>query len=124
MAKTIAALKTKRFRLGVKQHALVLDFTDGIEHHLNDRGLSQQALATRLGKSRSWISKVLRKKPNLTFFTAVELADALELEVHLDVVPRRVVMPRLPDHVRTLARCGAFEASNDDGAVALADMAA
>jgi transcriptional regulator with XRE-family HTH domain len=81
---------SKGFRLEVKQHAAVLDYVTAIEDEMNRRSMTQQALATLLNKSRAWISKVLRKKPNLTFFTAVEIADALNMDVRVEVTPRSV----------------------------------
>lgn len=50
--------------------------------------MKASAFAAVLGKSRAWISKVLRKKQNLTFFTAVQIADALDMDVRIRVVPR------------------------------------
>jgi transcriptional regulator with XRE-family HTH domain len=81
-------LKTKQFQLRVKQHEAVIDYVTGIEDVMKERELSQQGLATMLSKSRAWISKILRKKPNLTFFTAVEIADALGLKLRIDLEPR------------------------------------
>jgi transcriptional regulator with XRE-family HTH domain len=89
-------LKGKKFALGVKQHAAVLEYTTAIEDEMNARSMSQQQLADLLGKSRNWVWKILRKKPNLTFFTAVEVADALGLDLDVNVRSRATasVTPR------------------------------
>lgn len=80
-------LKTKKFKLQMKQHAVVLDYVTAIEDAMRARAISQSALATLLHKSRAWVSKVLRQQPNLTFFTAVEIADALGLKLRIEVEP-------------------------------------
>lgn len=81
-------LKSPAVRLGVKQYGLVLEYTTAIEDELRRRGMKASAFAAVLGKSRAWISKVLRKKQNLTFFTAVKIADALDMDVRIHLVPR------------------------------------
>lgn len=86
--KLIEKLGTKTFQLRVKQHRAVLDFVTDMQEAMLRSDMSQQALATALNKSRSWVSKVFRKKPNLTFFTAVEMADAVGLDVTVSLVER------------------------------------
>lgn len=82
-------LKSPTLRRTVKQRRLVLDVTTSIEDELNRRSMSMTALAKALGKSRALISRIFRRQPNLTFFTAVELADVLDMEIKVEVVPRR-----------------------------------
>lgn len=74
-------------RKSVGRHRAVLDFTTAVEDSMREQKLSQKELAKRLGKSASWISQVLRKPPNLTFFTAYNLADALGLDITVSVTP-------------------------------------
>ena len=127
MANTIADLNSKLFRLKVKQHAAVLEFTDSLEERMAERNVSQQQLATILGKTRSWISKVFRRKPNLTFFTAVELADAVGLDLHIEVVERQTLLPAAAiSRVHILRSCGVFPAANDSASpvTGISDMAA
>lgn len=81
-------LQSPGVRLGVKQFRLVLEFATAIEDELLRRRMKKSAFAIVLGKSKAWVSKVLRKKQNLTFFTAVEIADALDMDVKIHVVPR------------------------------------
>ena len=78
--KALTGEAAQKFRLGVRQHRAVLDFVTAIEDEMRERAILPSELAVRLGKSRSWISKIFRTKPNLTFFTAVEIADALKLD--------------------------------------------
>jgi plasmid maintenance system antidote protein VapI len=81
----VERLTTKSFRLKVKQYRAVLDFVTDLQDGMLASDKSQQALATALNRSRSWISKVFRKKPNLTFFTAVELADAVGFDLRVSL---------------------------------------
>ncbi len=90
-------IKTKAFDLRVKQHRVVLDFTTAIEDAMVAAGLNQQALAKRLNKSRAWVSKVFRSKPNLTFGTAVELADALGFDLEISIVPSTATVETYPE---------------------------
>lgn len=85
----------KAFRLGVRQHRLVLDYVTALQDLMNQAALNQQQLADALGKSRAWISKIFRRKPNLTFFTAVELADAVGCDVEIVLTPRMAMTARL-----------------------------
>jgi hypothetical protein len=88
-------LTTKAFRLRVKQHAAVLDFVTELEDAMSSRNMTQGALASVLDKSRAWVSKVLRRKPNLTFFTAVELADAVGMDMKISLTDRTPVVRTL-----------------------------
>lgn len=88
MSKLADLVTAPGFDLQVKQFECVLDYITAIEQAMEAKQVTQSALARTLGKTRAWVSKVLGKKRNLTFFTAVELADALELDVRVRVVGR------------------------------------
>lgn len=81
-------LKNPAMRRAIKQRRLVLDITTSIEDELNRRGMSMTAFAKALGKSKALVSRIFRQQPNLTLFTAVELADALDMDIQVEVVPR------------------------------------
>ena len=91
MSKLAKRVNSVAFQNGVRQYRAVLDFLTDIEDEMHRTGLNQSEFAERLGKSRAWVSKVLRQQPNLTFFTAVELATALNLEVEVRAVQRAEV---------------------------------
>jgi plasmid maintenance system antidote protein VapI len=88
MSKLADLVKAPGFDLEVRQFECVLDYVTAIEQAMQAKHVTQSALARTLGKTRAWVSKVLGKKRNLTFFTAVELADALEMDVQVRVVSR------------------------------------
>jgi hypothetical protein len=83
-------VQSLEFRNGVRQHRVVLDFLTDLENQMRRQQVKQVGLAEKIGKTRAWVSKVFRRKPNLTFFTAVELADALGMDVQVRAVPRYV----------------------------------
>jgi len=89
MSKLADRLKSPTLRRAVKQRRLVLDFTTAVEDELVRRNMNMSAFSKVLGKSRAWVSKVFRQEPNLTFFTAVELADAVDMDVVIYVEPSR-----------------------------------
>lgn len=89
MSKLAERVNDPEFQSGVRRHRAVLDFVTAIEDEMRARKITRAMLAERLGgKSRSWLSKIFRQKPNLTFFTAVDIADALGMDVEVRVVPR------------------------------------
>ena len=88
MTKLADLVRAPGFDLEVKQFECVLEYVTAVEHAMEAKQVTQSALARILGKTRAWVSKVLGKKRNLTFFTAVELADALEMDVQVRVVSR------------------------------------
>lgn len=87
-------LKSPAVKLGIKQFRVVIDFLTAIEDEMERMGKSQADLARLLQKRRAWISKFfVARKRNLTFFTAVELADALGMDVEVRVSRRRGAGP-------------------------------
>lgn len=90
MSKLAERVRSEEFRNGVRQYRVVLDFVTDLENEMRRQNVKQIGLADKLGKTRAWISKIFRKKPNLTFFTAVELANALGMDVQVRAVSRYV----------------------------------
>jgi transcriptional regulator with XRE-family HTH domain len=88
MATLPERLKSPTLRRTVKQRRMVLDVTTALEDELNRRNMTMTAFARRLGKSKALVSRIFRRQPNLTFFTAVELADVLGMDIKIEVVPR------------------------------------
>ena len=82
--------------LGVRQHAATVTFATQVELAMRDRGIRKKDLAAIIGKTRAWISKVLHGPRNLTFFTAVELADAIGYDLDIKVVPRDFMQVEFP----------------------------
>jgi len=89
MATLAERLKSPTLRRTVKQRRMVLDVTTALEDELNRRNMSMTSFAKLLGKSKALVSRIFRRQPNLTFFTAVELADVLDMDIKIEVIPRR-----------------------------------
>jgi ribosome-binding protein aMBF1 (putative translation factor) len=97
--KSLIGSARRKFRLGVRQYRAVLDFVTAVEEEMERSQMRPTDLARKLKKSRSWVSKIFRTKPNLTFFTAVELADALGKDLYTELrdrVAKGQVVPLRP----------------------------
>lgn len=63
-------------------------FAVSIERLMKQRGMSKSDLARRLGTSPAYITKILRGDSNLTIKSMVELAAAVEADLHTHLAPR------------------------------------
>ena len=66
-----------------KAWGIIHDFYHLILTYMDDNGLTRADLARRLGKSRSAISQMFNKTPNLTIKKMIEISDAIGLEINL-----------------------------------------
>ncbi len=67
---------------------LLLDTEDAIWDAMQLSGVSRSELAERLGTSRAFITKLLGGHENLTLKTLVRVANALQMQVKMQLVPR------------------------------------
>ncbi|MCC6483815.1 MAG: helix-turn-helix transcriptional regulator [Armatimonadetes bacterium] len=67
---------------------VILDFTERICEIMEDSGTSRAELAERLGRSRPWVTKLLRGDQNMTIATMVGVMLALGYELRLEALPR------------------------------------
>lgn len=108
MSKLADRVREPGFDKSVRRYELVLDFITDIEDEMRRRKIKRSGLAALLGKSRAWISKVMNKQPNLTFFTAYDIADALNMDLEVRARPRRkhhlVIVPNVDDDGETISR--------------------
>ncbi len=63
----------------LRQEELILDVTEQFTQELRDAGLTQAALAHRLGRSPSFVSHLLTGSRNFTLRTVSDVASALSL---------------------------------------------
>jgi transcriptional regulator with XRE-family HTH domain len=61
----------------VAQEALILDATEAIVSLLEEKGVSRQELAKRLGKSKSFVTQILSGERNMTLRTLADVGYAL-----------------------------------------------
>src|SRR6266508_3541177 len=81
---------TAKERLEYEQTLLRLLVASMIERYIQATGIQAQEIATRMGKSKAWVSKLLSGRHNPTLDTLAELALALGLrwDVQLSTVDR------------------------------------
>lgn len=77
------------FQVSFAQEWASLGFCEQIDDALEVQKMKRSDLATKLGRSRSWVTQALRKGRNLTISTMAELAHALGLEIEIVLRPRR-----------------------------------
>ena len=92
MATLNELLANPKRQIIIKQRQVAMEFGLELEQLLKRTKLKRVDLARRLGKSRAWISKVLSGPRNLKLFTAVEIADSLDCDVELRLIPRQAEM--------------------------------
>jgi transcriptional regulator with XRE-family HTH domain len=69
-----------------------LEFAADIHRLMKARGISQAQLASRLGTSEAYVSKVLRGNANFTLKTMIKLARALEAVLHVHVAEEGIAV--------------------------------
>jgi plasmid maintenance system antidote protein VapI len=62
---------------------IIFEFYHHVLTRMEEQGITQADLARKLGKSRSAISQLLNKTPNISIIRMVEIADAVGLEFSL-----------------------------------------
>lgn len=79
---------SKEPSLNQKAWGLINDFYHSILSRMENEDISRADLAKRLGKSRSAISQMFNKNPNLTIKKMVEIADSIGLDI--TIVPTEI----------------------------------
>jgi transcriptional regulator with XRE-family HTH domain len=85
----------RRWEEKARQHPLwgfelaVLEFADRVDAELERRQMTRAELAERAGVKASYISRVLNNPENITLQTLFRLANALEMDVEIDLKARR-----------------------------------
>lgn len=67
---------------------LKVEISERIYQAMNHQGVSNAELARRLGKSRAYVTKLLRGTTNFTLESLVRIGRALSCEVELELLPR------------------------------------
>jgi len=68
---------------------MILDFYHNILTYMEENNISQADLARKLNKSRSAVSQMLSKTPNITVKKMVEIADAVGLD--FTIIPKNIL---------------------------------
>ena len=67
-----------------KAWGMIHDFYHMMLTYMEEQGISKADLAKRLGRSRSAITQMFQKTPNITIKKMVEIADAIGLDMQLN----------------------------------------
>lgn len=65
----------------LRQEELILEITEALVDTLENEGISKTELASRLGKTKGFVSQILAGGRNLTLRTIADVADALECRI-------------------------------------------
>lgn len=79
-----------------------LSFTEKLAAIMEAEGITRAELASRLGRSRAYVTKALRREQNLTIKTMADLAWACGYEFHPELRKREVSwqLPKQPERGR------------------------
>lgn len=82
---------------------LKVEISERIYAAMKQQGTSNAELARRLGKSRAYVTKLLRGTTNFTLESLVRIGWALSCEVEFELLPkaRRAKAPQLPSSKRS-----------------------
>ena len=71
-----------------KVESAILGFTEQIGERIKALGFSRSELAVKLDASPAYVTKFMSGSTNFTLESMVKVADALDCEIRVDVVPR------------------------------------
>lgn len=77
------ALFSREPTAGQKAWGIMHDFYHRLLTYMDNNGISQAQLARASGKSRSAISQMLNKNPNVSIRKLVEIADIIGIDIHI-----------------------------------------
>ncbi len=78
-----SSVQNKRF---LRQEELILKMTVALCEAMDREGITKTELASRLGKTKGFVSQVLAGGRNLTLRTIADVADALGCKIHVQAV--------------------------------------
>jgi transcriptional regulator with XRE-family HTH domain len=78
-----------------QRERLAIEITELISHLMDEQGVSRAELASRLGKSRAYVTKLLRHGSNLTVQTISDVFHALGRSLRVVDRPLSVSSPAL-----------------------------
>ena len=78
---------TSRGRRLLEQELLLVSAAELISDRMQEKKVSRSELAEQIGKSKSFVTQILRGQHNMTLRTLADLAWALDARVHLQDIP-------------------------------------
>jgi len=83
-----------------KAWGIINEFYHLLLSYMEENNISKAELARKLGKSRSAISQMFNKTPNITLKKMVEISDAVGLEFSL--IPNKSLKQKIDKETRTI----------------------
>jgi transcriptional regulator with XRE-family HTH domain len=77
-----------RATIAYKVQGVIIEITEQIFEKMNAMGMSKSQLASKINASAPYITKLLRGKTNFTAESIVKVANALNCDVEVRLVPR------------------------------------
>lgn len=84
-------LETFRDDLEFRLESLILEITENICRKMAKKGLTRKEFAERLKVSPPAVTKILNGNSNFTLKTLLSVADALDQELIIDLIPKETV---------------------------------
>lgn len=72
------------------QEEFIVDVSEAICEELERQGVSRNDLASKLGKSKSFVSQVLSGARNMTLRTLADIAGAIDMRPNIRLTPKQI----------------------------------
>ncbi len=112
--------KNARTTIEYRVHGLIIDITEQIVEKLKAMKMSKSDLASKMETTPPYITKLLRGKTNFTAESLVKVADSLNCDVRIRLVPRTCTaewIALLGKSVETNREFRVWSQSKDDAGV-------
>jgi len=80
--------KSARNSIAYKTEGAIIEFTEQIVERMLAIKMSKSDLASKLGSSAPYVTKLLRGGTNFTLESMVKVSDALDSEIRIELVPK------------------------------------
>ena len=90
-------LESAERRTLYEQERLLVEATELLTEIMDKRGISRAQLAHKLGKSKAFITQVLRGNHNMTLRTLADLFAAIEYRLVMQAMPWQEAISRIPE---------------------------
>ncbi len=93
------AIKEARKGISYKTHYMLLKITGKLYEIMKEKGLNYSKIAKKLNVSRARISALFSCQHNVTLKTLIAVADALDCDLEIKLIPREVEKQKEPKNV-------------------------
>jgi len=93
------AIKEARKGISYKTHYKLLKITSELYERMKEKGLNFSKIAKKLNVSRARISALFSCQHNVTLKTLIAVADALDCDLEIKLVPKEIEKQKRPKNV-------------------------